>query len=115
MQGHEHFLRPRAATRPLLIVLGVTVVFAVVELVGGLVSGSLALVSDAGHMFTDVIALGLSLWAGYMVTKLAGEKQTFGVLRVEILVALINGVILVVVSLFIVYEAIQRLRSPPEV
>jgi len=110
----EHSLRP-GSTRPLLIVLAVTIVFAVVELVGGLLSGSLALVSDSGHMFTDVAALGLSLWAGYMVMKVAGERQTFGFLRVEILVALINGVILVVVSIFIIYEAINRLRSPPEV
>ncbi len=115
MHSPEHVLRPRSATRPLFIVLGVTIVFAVVELVGGLLSGSLALVSDAGHMFTDVIALGLSLWAGYMVMKIAGERQTFGFLRVEILVALINGVILVVISIFIVYEAIDRLRNPPEV
>ncbi|MDD1769747.1 MAG: cation diffusion facilitator family transporter [Methanomassiliicoccales archaeon] len=115
MQGPEHSLRPESPTRPLFVVLGVTVVFAMVELVGGLVSGSLALVSDSGHMFTDVLALGLSLWAGYMVMKAAGERQTFGFLRVEILVALINGVILVVLSLLIIYEAIQRLQSPPEV
>ncbi len=101
--------------RPLLIVLVVTIIFAIVELVGGLLSSSLALVSDAGHMFTDVIALGLSLWAGYMVMRIAGERQTFGFLRVEILIALVNGVVLVVVSIFIVYEAINRLRSPPEV
>lgn len=99
----------------MFVVLGVTAVFAVVELVGGLVSGSLALVSDSGHMFTDVLALGLSLWAGYTVMRIAGERQTFGFLRVEILVALINGVALVVLSLFIIYEALQRLQSPPEV
>jgi cobalt-zinc-cadmium efflux system protein len=111
----EHRLRVQRPTRPLVIVLIVTAVFAVVELTGGLLSGSLALSSDAGHMFTDVLSLGLSLWAGYMVMKVAGERQTFGFLRVEILVALVNGVVLVVLSLIIIYEAIQRLQHPPEV
>ena len=83
-----------------------------VELAGGMLSGSLALISDSGHMFTDALALTLSLWASYVATRMANERQTFGLLRVEILVALVNGVVLVGVSLFIIYEAVVRLQSP---
>lgn len=110
-EGHIH-TEPRAATKPLLLALGITVTFALFELVGGLASGSLALISDSGHMFTDTLALALSLWAGYVATRIANERQTFGLLRVEILVALINGVVLVAVSLFIMYEAVLRLQNP---
>jgi cobalt-zinc-cadmium efflux system protein len=110
-RGHIH-AEPRTATRPLLLALVITLAFALVELVGGLVSGSLALISDSGHMFTDALALALSLWAGYVATRIANERQTFGLLRVEILVALVNGVVLVAVSLFIMYEAVVRLQNP---
>ncbi len=110
-EGHIH-MEPRATTRPLLMALMITIAFAVVELIGGLVSGSLALISDSGHMFTDTLALALSLWAGYVATRMANERQTFGLLRVEILVALVNGIVLAVVSVFIVYEAILRLQHP---
>jgi cobalt-zinc-cadmium efflux system protein len=109
--GHFH-TEPRGLTRPLLLALGITVAFALVELIGGLVSGSLALVSDSGHMFTDALALALSLWAGYVASRMANERQTFGLLRVEILVALINGVVLAGVSLVIMYEAVVRLQHP---
>jgi cobalt-zinc-cadmium efflux system protein len=110
-KDHIH-TEPRTVTRPLLLALVITLAFALVELVGGLVSGSLALVSDSGHMFTDALALALSLWAGYVATRIANERQTFGLLRVEILVALVNGVVLVAVSLFIMYEAVVRLQNP---
>jgi cobalt-zinc-cadmium efflux system protein len=108
---HQHN-RARKVTRPLMMALAITLVFALVELFGGLLSGSLALISDSGHMFTDVIALALSLWAGFIATRMGNENQTFGLLRVEILVALINGVILGAVSLFIMYEAVLRVYSP---
>jgi len=96
----------------LLMALVITLVFALVELFGGLWSGSLALISDSGHMFTDVIALALSLWAGYISTRVGKENQTFGLLRVEILVALINGVILGAVAVYIMYEAVVRIYHP---
>jgi len=116
MPQHVHLdeaLRKSAGpTRPLLLALGVTLAFAIVELVGGVLSGSLALVSDSGHMFTDVLALALSLWAGLVATRIAGEKQTFGFLRVEILVALINGAALALISVLLIYEALQRIQSP---
>ena len=110
-EGHVHH-EPRGLSRPLLLALAITVTFALVELAGGLLSGSLALISDSGHMFTDALALTLSLWASYVATRMANERQTFGLLRVEILVALVNGVVLVGVSLFIIYEAVVRLQSP---
>lgn len=112
-EHEEHFhTESRSVTRPLLLALVITVAFALVELVGGLASGSLALISDSGHMFTDTLALALSLWAGYVATRMANERQTFGLLRVEILVALVNGVVLVGVSLIIMYEAVVRLQNP---
>jgi cobalt-zinc-cadmium efflux system protein len=110
-EGHVHH-EPRGLSRPLLLALAITVTFALVELAGGMLSGSLALISDSGHMFTDALALTLSLWASYVATRMANERQTFGLLRVEILVALVNGVVLVGVSLFIIYEAVVRLQSP---
>jgi cobalt-zinc-cadmium efflux system protein len=112
--GHSHG-RARKVTRPLMLALVITLVFALVELFGGLFSGSLALISDSGHMFTDVIALALSLWAGFIATRMGKDNQTFGLLRVEILVALINGVILGGVSVFIMYESVVRIYHPQDI
>jgi cobalt-zinc-cadmium efflux system protein len=113
--GHAHFEPGKGISKPLLMVLVITATFAVVELLGGLVSGSLALLSDAGHMFTDILALALSLAAAIVSQREATAKQTFGYLRVEILVALANGVALIFVSLFIMYEAIGRLTTPTSI
>ncbi len=112
---HAHFEPGKSLSKPLLIVLIITATFALVELIGGLISNSLALLSDAGHMFTDILALTLSLAAAIISQREATAKQTFGYLRVEILVALANGVALIVVSVFIMYEAVLRLQSPPEI
>jgi cobalt-zinc-cadmium efflux system protein len=84
----------------------------VVELLGVIFSSSLALLSDAGHMFTDILALAMSLAAAIVSQRQATAKQTFGYLRLEILVALANGVALIFVSLFIMYEAVGRLLNP---
>ena len=102
----------RTTSKALLLALGITLSFAFVELVGGLVSGSLALVSDAGHMFTDVLALSLSVWASYIVLRQPNERQTFGLVRVEILIALVNGIVLAATSFIIMYEAVQRIQNP---
>ncbi|HEY3421402.1 MAG TPA: cation diffusion facilitator family transporter [Methanomassiliicoccales archaeon] len=109
---HAHFEPGKKLSTPLLIVLIITATFAVVELLGGLISGSLALLSDAGHMFTDILALAMSLAAAIVSQREATAKQTFGYLRVEILVALTNGVALIFVSIFIMYEAVGRLTNP---
>jgi cobalt-zinc-cadmium efflux system protein len=115
---HEHpglKQRGRTTSRALLLALGITLSFAFVELVGGLLSGSLALISDAGHMFTDVVALSLSVWASYIVLRAPNERQTFGFVRVEILIALVNGLILGATSFIIMYEAVQRIQNPVEI
>jgi len=115
---HSHATSTTASsplTRPLYIAISITAVFTVVELVGGLVSNSLALMSDAGHMFTDTIALGLSLGAVRLALRPPTEEHTFGYKRAEILAALVNGTTLVVITLVIFYEAAQRILHPPKI
>ena len=87
----------------------------VIELIGGIYSNSLALLADAGHMFTDVGALSLSFFALWFATRPATPRKTYGFYRVEILAALLNGVFLVLISMFIFYEAYQRLMVPQPV
>ena len=90
--------------------------FFVVELVGGLLTNSLALLSDAGHMFTDVVGLGMALAAIQVATVTTGNRQrTFGLYRLEILAALANAVLLFGVAIWIIWEAVQRFSDPPEV
>jgi cobalt-zinc-cadmium efflux system protein len=84
----------------------------VLEAVGGWISGSLALLADAGHMLTDVGALALSLLAAWIAQRPAGETKTYGYLRWEILAALINGAALFGIAGWVVWEAIQRLQNP---
>jgi cobalt-zinc-cadmium efflux system protein len=87
----------------------------IAEVVGGLLSNSLALLSDAGHMLTDNLALLLSFFAMKFATMPATEKKTFGFYRLEILAALLNGIILVLVSLYIMYESYVRMIQPQPV
>jgi cobalt-zinc-cadmium efflux system protein len=103
----------RRGRRILWIVLVLTAVFMVVEFAAGLLTNSLALMSDAGHMLTDVAALSLSLFALWFATRPPSPKKSFGYHRTEILAALVNGVAIVVIALVIVYEAIQRIAAPP--
>ena len=86
-----------------------------VEAVGGWLTNSLALIADAGHMLTDVAALTLTLVAFWFAARPATEKKTYGYYRAEILAALINGVALVLISLWVFYEAYERWSTPPEV
>jgi len=99
----------------LMLVLVVTGVYMVAEIVGGVLTHSLALLSDAGHMLTDVGALGLALFAIWFSTRPATPQKTYGYHRLEILAALFNGITLLAVSVAIIYEAILRLRQPPTV
>jgi len=101
--------------RRLLVALSITGLMTIVELAGGLISNSLALLGDAGHMFTDTLALGLSLFALNLAKRPASQTKTYGYYRAEILAALINGTILVLVSAYIFYEAYHRFVEPPEV
>ncbi len=95
--------------------LFITSTFLVAEFLGALYTNSLALLADSGHMLTDVAALGLSFFAIRFASRRATPRKTYGFYRVEILVALLNGVFLILISLYIFYEAYQRLLDPPKV
>lgn len=110
--GHSHSTANR---KRLVLTLLLAAGYMVAEVIGGLISNSLALLADAGHMFSDVASLGLSVFAIWISSRPAGSQRTFGYYRAEILAALINGATLVAVSFFIVYEAWHRFRDPPEV
>jgi cobalt-zinc-cadmium efflux system protein len=101
--------------RRLLYALALTSVFLGVEVVGGVLSGSLALLADAAHMLTDVGALILSYAAATLAERPSSAKHTFGLQRAEILAAFVNAQVLLVASGFIFYEAYQRLSHPPEI
>ena len=110
--AHDH---RRASRRALTIVLALTVAFTVVEIVGGFLTGSLALLADAGHMLSDTFAIGLALAALTLAGRPATPRRSFGFQRAEILAAFVNGLTLVLVSGWIVWEAVQRLRDTPEI
>ena len=99
----------------LAIVFGLTAFYLIVEVVGGLWTGSLALLADAGHMLTDVAGVGLALLAIWFAEKPATPERTYGYYRVEILAALTNAVVLILISIYILYEAYERFRNPPAV
>jgi cobalt-zinc-cadmium efflux system protein len=106
----------RAADRRRMVgALVITVGIAALEAVGGWVTHSLALLSDAGHMLTDVSALVLALLALWFAGRPADPRRTYGYVRLEILSALVNGVLLLGITVLIVVEAIARLHAPPEV
>jgi len=98
---------------PLKVALTIVVVVMVAEIIGGILSNSLALLSDAGHMLVDALALGLSLFAMTIARRPATPTKTYGYHRAEIMAALANGTILVLVSIYIFYEAYQRFLDPP--
>jgi cobalt-zinc-cadmium efflux system protein len=110
---HSHL--PNQTTKRLTLSLGLTAVFVVVEILAGLFGNSLALLTDAAHNFTDVIALGLSWYALKVATKPAHAERTYGYHRVGILVALVNSTTLILIALGIFYEAWHRFINPPEV
>ena len=95
-----------------MLSFAVIAAIAVVEVVGGILSDSISLVSDAVHMFTDVMAIGLSLFAITMATRSHSGAMTFGYHRAEVMAALANGVALAVISLWVLYEAFLRVMSP---
>jgi cobalt-zinc-cadmium efflux system protein len=103
------------SSRGLQFSLVIVAVMMAVEIAGGLLSNSLALLGDAGHMLVDALALGLSLIALNLAKKPATTTRTYGYHRAEIIAALANGVTLVLVSIYIFYESYQRFRSPPTV
>ena len=111
--GHDH--AAGANERSLKIALALTCAFLVVELAGGFIAHSLALLSDAAHMFTDTAALAIALMAIRIARRPADTKRTFGYHRFEILAAAFNAVLLLVVAVYILWEALLRLKAPPEI
>ncbi|UOQ95166.1 cation diffusion facilitator family transporter [Halobacillus shinanisalinarum] len=113
--GHGHNHTHGANKKALLISFIITTTYMVIEAIGGFLTNSLALLSDAGHMLSDSVSLGVGVLAFVMGEKVADYSKTYGYKRFEILAALFNGVTLVLISLYIFYEAYQRFTNPPEV
>ncbi len=112
---HEEHSHDAAVSQPLKITLVLVLVIMVAEILGGVFSNSLALLSDAGHMLTDALALGLSLLAMNLARRPATPTKTFGYLRAEIMAALANGIVLILISAIIFYEAYQRFQTEPTI
>ena len=113
---HDHTPTAAGANKGrLTVVLALTTVYLVAEIVGGIVTGSLALLADAGHMLTDVAGLALALMAIRFAERPATPLRTYGYYRVEILAALANAVILIGISFYILFEAYERFKDPPAI
>lgn len=113
--GHSHAPDRSAGKKALKLTLVLTSAFTVVEVIGGLLTGSLALLADAGHMLSDDLSLGLALFAIWLAERPPTPRRSFGYQRAEVLAALANGLTLVAISAWIFYEAYHRLQDPPEV
>src|SRR5918997_3643440 len=114
--GHDHTAAARDGNRrALAVVLALTASFTVVEIIGGLLTGSLALLADAGHMLSDNLSLGVALFAAWLAARPATPAKSFGYRRAEILAALANGITLVAISIWVFAEAYARLSVPSEV
>ena len=112
---NEHTHASHAGSRPLKLALAIVVVVMIAEAIGGILSNSLALIADAGHMLVDALALGLALFAIMIARRPATPSKTYGYHHVEIMAALANGITLVLLALYIFYEAYQRFLEPPVV
>src|SRR4051812_14605747 len=115
--GHDHGTGTAAAGQRgrLAVVLGLTVAVLVAEVAGAALSGSLALLADAGHMATDALGIGLALGAVTLAQRPPRGRRTFGWQRLEILAAVANGVLLLCVCAFVVFEALRRIGHPPDI
>lgn len=115
-ERHDHGAQLREVSRRRLwVALGIILTFLVVEVVGGLITGSLALLADAGHMLTDALALALAIFVAHLARRPATPERTFGFLRAEVIGAFANGAMLILVVGLIIRAAIGRLLQPPEV
>lgn len=113
---HLHHVKEQSRSRRTLwITLILTAFFTIVEIIGGVLSHSLALLSDSAHMISDVLALGLSMLAIYMATRQPNAKYTFGYLRFEIIASMLNGLALAIISIGIFVEGIKRFISPEQI
>ncbi|MEK3765724.1 MULTISPECIES: cation diffusion facilitator family transporter [unclassified Solibacillus] len=117
MGGHDHHHHHSHSTNKKVLFISFLIItsFMIVEAIGGFLTNSLALLSDAGHMLSDAVSLGIALLAIILAERVANGSKTFGYKRIEILAATLNGLTLIVIALFIFYEAIQRFLNPPEV
>ena len=113
--GHVHEVNPNADRRLLAGALALIVAFMLVEVIVGIIAGSLALITDAGHMLTDAAAIALALWAINLAARPARGRWTYGFKRAEILSAQANGLTLLLLAAWFIFEAISRLFEPPEV
>ncbi len=117
--GHGHMHGPATAAggqrRRLALVLGLTLAVLVAEVVGAALTGSLALLADAGHMATDAAGIALALGAVGLAQRPPGGRRTFGWQRLEILAAVANGLLLIAVAAFVLVQAVRRIGNPPEV
>ncbi|KXK05446.1 MAG: cation diffusion facilitator family transporter [Acidobacteria bacterium OLB17] len=112
---HGHSTRSASGIRKLKIALALTFGYMLAEAIGGWLSNSLALMADSVHMLTDVAALMLTLASFWFAARPATAAKTFGFYRAEILAAFVNGVALVILSIWVVYEAVMRWFAPPEI
>ncbi|MBY7143788.1 cation transporter [Virgibacillus sp. NKC19-3] len=115
MESHHNHAHHPSNTRVLFLSFLFIFAFMIVEAIGGFLTNSLALLSDAGHMLSDAAALGLSLLAFKIGDKKATQDKTYGYRRFEIIAAFLNGVTLIAISLYIFYEAFHRFSNPPNV
>ena len=116
MASHApHHHHSHGAGRTLLIALAVTLAYALVELAGGMIFGSLALMSDAGHMLSDSLALGLAAFATWVAARPAGDRHSYGFARAEVVAAFVNGLAMLLIVVLIVVEAVARLLDPKAV
>ena len=111
----NHFKIQKKSKKTLYVTLFLTLFFALMELFGGLFSNSLSLVGDSFHMFSDVLALGASMVAIYFEAKKPTEKFTYGFLRLEVVVAFLNGIILMLIAAGMIYESVIRFFNPREI
>jgi cobalt-zinc-cadmium efflux system protein len=112
---HEHDATRPGSARALSLALALTAGYTVVEVVAGVLTGSLALLADAAHMLSDNVSLALALVAVWLARRPATPERTYGFKRAEVLAALANGVTLVVLAIWIFYEAVRRFDDPPDV
>ncbi|ESV48816.1 cation diffusion facilitator family transporter, partial [Staphylococcus epidermidis] len=113
--SHEHNHTHGANKKTLMISFIIITGYMIIEAIGGILTNSLALLADAGHMLSDSISLGVGLLAFILGEKAADYSKTYGYKRFEILAAVFNGVTLVLIAIYIFYEAYQRFTDPPEV
>ena len=113
--GHSHHHHSSKNLKVLIAALIVTLLFGLIEALGGLWAGSLALISDAGHMVSDALALGMAAVAAWIAKQPPSSRHSYGLIRAEVIAASLNGLLMLGVIVWIVYEAIERLYTPKPV